>query len=470
MMIKKKFDDLLKDVEQKVYPDAKHNKLSCLVHLYHIKCLNGWSNKSFSMLLEFLHDLLPEGNILPKKNYQVKKIMAKLGLGYEKIHACINGCMLFWKDTEKDQSCSVCGASRWKPIPTEDNEDDNSEDVVTPKKNKAMNILRWFPLKPRLQRLFMSSKTATLMKWHHMERVRDGKLRHPADALAWKHFDERYPGFASDPRNVRLGLASDGFNPYSTMSVSYSIWPVFVIPYNLPPWYIMKQPNFILSLIIPGPKGPGNKIDVYMQPLINELKDLWDSGIETFDSSVNENFCMKAALLSTISDFPGYANLSGWSTKGEYACPLCAFDKTSKWLDHGRKWCYMGHRKWLQADHHSRRDTRSFDGHVELGYPPIPLSGDAVLDQLQGVDFLVESVETGPWKKKSIFFKLPYWKNLLLRHNLDVMHIEKNVCDNIVGTLLGQVGKTKDNLNARLDFKKNGYTRGASPKESSSEQ
>ena len=127
------------------------------------------------------------------------------------------------------------------------------------------------------------------------------------------------------------------------MNVSYSIWPVFVIPYNLPPWYVMKQPNFILSLIIPGPKGHGNKIDVYMHPLIEELQKLWDVSVVTFDASMNENFQMKVAVLSIISDFPGYANLSGWSTKGEYACPLCAFDKTSRWLDHGRKWCYMGH-------------------------------------------------------------------------------------------------------------------------------
>ena len=48
-------------------------------------------------------------------------------------------------------------------------------------------------------------------------------------------------------------------------------------------------------------------------------------------------------------------------------------------------------------------------------------------------------------KKKSIFFQLPYWKMLLLRHNLDVMHIEKNVCDSIIGTLLNIEGKTKDN-------------------------
>ena len=55
--------------------------------------------------------------------------------------------------------------------------------------------------------------------------------------------------------------------------------------------------------------------------------------------------------------------------------------------------------------------------------------------------------------KKSIFFELPYWVNNLLHHNLDVMHIEKNVCDNVVYTLLNQGKKSKDNLKARKDLK-----------------
>ena len=49
------------------------------------------------------------------------------------------------------------------------------------------------------------------------------------------------------------------------------------------------------------------------------------------------------------------------------------------------------------------------------------------------------------WKKKSIFFQLSYWKTLILRHNLDVMHIEKNICDSTIGTLLSIYGKSKDN-------------------------
>ena len=56
------------------------------------------------------------------------------------------------------------------------------------------------------------------------------------------------------------------------------------------------------------------------------------------------------------------------------------------------------------------------------------------------------------WKKKFIFFDLEYWKYLHVRHNLDVMHIEKNVCESIIGTLLNILGKTKDGLNSRLDL------------------
>ena len=57
------------------------------------------------------------------------------------------------------------------------------------------------------------------------------------------------------------------------------------------------------------------------------------------------------------------------------------------------------------------------------------------------------------WKKHSIFFDLPYWRTLLLHHNLDVMHIKKNICDSVMGTILDIDKKSKDSLNARLDLK-----------------
>jgi hypothetical protein len=60
------------------------------------------------------------------------------------------------------------------------------------------------------------------------------------------------------------------------------------------------------------------------------------------------------------------------------------------------------------------------------------------------------------WTKKSIFFKLPYWSTLKLRHNLDVMHIEKNICDSVLGTLMNIDGKTKDIYKARLNLREMG--------------
>ncbi|XP_026393683.1 uncharacterized protein LOC113288780 [Papaver somniferum] len=62
------------------------------------------------------------------------------------------------------------------------------------------------------------------------------------------------------------------------------------------------------------------------------------------------------------------------------------------------------------------------------------------------------SKEELSWTKKSIFYELPYWKHLKIIHKIDVMHVEKNICDNIVGTMLGIDGKNKDTEKARLDF------------------
>lgn len=460
------FYKLVKDSEQELYPGCKKfSKLSFIVRLFHLKCLNGWTNNSFTMLLTLLKEAFPKGETLPNSYYEAKKIINDLGLGYKKIDACPNDCQLYYKETKDSISCAICGASRWKS--TEKNVEYDTSTSTKKAKNISAKVLRYFPLKPRLQRMFMSSKTASLMRWHQEGRTRDGVMRHPADSPAWKTFDFEHPEFSSDPRNVRLGLASDGFNPFRSMSTSHSTWPVILIPYNLPPWLCMKQPNFILSLLIPGPNAPGNDIDIYLQPLIDELNDLWQNGVCTFDASMKQNFQMHAALLWTISDFPAYANLSGWSTKGRLACPSCNVDTDSYYLKYGRKFCYMGHRRFLEKNHKFRHDMLSFNGNQEFRDSPIPLSGFKIVEQLQNVENVFgknrnsdkrkrkrgkEIIQSYNWKKKSIFFSLPYWEKLLIRHNLDVMHIEKNVCDNELWTLLNVEGRTKDNVKSRLDL------------------
>jgi hypothetical protein len=125
-------------------------------------------------------------------------------------------------------------------------------------------VLWYFPIKKRLQRLFLCSKTASLTRWHDEERTRDDVLRHPVDSPLWKDLDLKHPKFAKDSRNIRLAFATDGFNPYRTQSISYSIWPGICIPYNFLPSMCMKQSNFILSLLIPRKHAPGSDMDVFL--------------------------------------------------------------------------------------------------------------------------------------------------------------------------------------------------------------
>ncbi|XP_042958053.1 uncharacterized protein LOC122293566 [Carya illinoinensis] len=305
------------------------------------------------------------------------------------------------------------------------------------------------------------------MRWHKEQRVTDNtSMRHPADSESWKTFDQAHPRFARDARNVRLGLASDGFNPFNNLAKPYSIWPVILVPYNLPPWLCMKDMFFRTSLIIPGPKSLGNDIDVYLQPLIDELLELWSHGIPTYDASTKEMFMLHAALLWTINDFPAYGNLSGWSTKGKMACPSCNAQTDSNWLKYGRKHCYMGHRRLLPRDHIWRTRKGLFNGKEDLRMPPTMVEGVDLLTQLQMLGDIQfgkscrkrkRTAEELNWTKKSIFFKLPYWSTLRLRHNLDVMHIEKNISENILGTLMNIPGKTKDNINSRRDLEILGF-------------
>ena len=91
----------------------------------------------------------------------------------------------------------------------------------------------------------------------------------------------------------------------------------------------MKMSYFMLSPLILSPTSLGNDIDVYLQPLVEELKEFWDVGVETFDVPSKKSYQMHAALLWTINDFLAYGDISSWSTKGAFACPLCNHDSQS---------------------------------------------------------------------------------------------------------------------------------------------
>nr|GEX57581.1 hypothetical protein [Tanacetum cinerariifolium] len=258
------------------------------------------------------------------------------------------------------------------------------KDSNTPGKKVPKKVLRYFSIIPRLQCLCKSSHTAKEMIWHATRKCTGpGKMQHPVDGRAWKKFDTKYLDFAKEPRNVRLGLAADGFNPFGNLSQAYSMWQVILITYNLPLWLCMKESSFMLTLLIPSPKSPGKDIDVYLRPLIKDLKR---SSLEFNGKTDNRDPPKEFGREEILAQLD--------------RLPTCV---------KGKHPSYGGVK--------IKRDV-----HVELN-----------------------------WTKRSNFYELEYWSFLLLRHNLDIMNIEKNVLEAILNTLLMN-DKSNDTTKERQDL------------------
>ncbi|GJT65784.1 hypothetical protein Tco_1017264 [Tanacetum coccineum] len=179
---------------------------------------------------------------------------------------------------------------------------------------------------------------------------------------------------------------------------------------------------------------------------------------------------MRAMVLWTINDFPARSSLSGWSGQGYKACPTCNEDTPSVRVL--SKTAYVGHRRFLKKPHKWRRSLE-FNGQTDNTDPPKEFGRDVILAQLDRLPTRVKGkhpshggvkikrnvhVELN-WTKRSIFYELEYWSFLSLRHNLDIMHIEKNVLEAILNTLLMN-DKSKDTAKARQDLQMLGIRSG----------
>lgn len=442
-----KYQRLIAKAKTPLYDGSNKTVLDAILKGMQIKVRNGWSDTSFDEHLSHTKELLPMGNNLPETYREVKKILKNIGMGYKTIHACEYGCVLFYKEFEDCITCPICSEPRYE---------DGSK---VPKK-----VVKYFPLTPRLQRLYMSPLVAKEMRWHANRDDKDDYMRHPSDGEAWNDFNEEFPDFSREIRNVRLGLATDGFNPFGVAGLSHSTWPIVVVPYNLPPSMCMKKEFNILAMLICGPNSPRKCLNVFMRPLIDELKMLWNTGVVTFDRHDGSLFRMKAAVIWTISDFPGLGMLGGLKTKGYKACPICLDGVDAEYC--ARRIAYQGHRRWLEVSHPWRKAADRFDGTIESRCPPSMLTGAETLALIDSHTFPIQSLhpkfnvtrstERLCWTHKSIFYELPYWKSLKQPYSLDVMHIEKNVFSNIIGTILDIKGKSKD---AREGLVKQGVRR-----------
>ena len=123
---------------------------------------------------------------------------------------------------------------------------------------------------------------------------------------------------------------------------------------------------------------------------------------------------------------------------------------------------YLGHRRFLPTKHALRKKGKHFKGEADHRKKHVLRTGDEILDMVKDLPEQVifgkgageKSVPNDAeghapmWKKKSIFWDLPYWKHLEVRSAIDMMHVTKNLCVNLLG-FLGVYGKTKDTPEAR---------------------
>nr|GEV68942.1 hypothetical protein [Tanacetum cinerariifolium] len=165
---------------------------------------------------------------------------------------------------------------------------------------------------------------------------------------------------------------------------------------------------------------PGNDIDVYLRPIIDDMINLWETGIEIYDAYKKERFQLFAMIYCIINDFPAYGNLSGYGTKGEKACPVCENGTHYRWLTNCRKTIYMGHRRALHKHHSYRKKENLFNGTLEDRSMPKLMDGYATLSQVTDLN-------------------ITFGKKLKLLLNL-------------VGLLLNILGNTKDGVNAQKDM------------------
>ncbi|XP_075101214.1 uncharacterized protein LOC142176778 [Nicotiana tabacum] len=176
--------NMLKASEQEIWPRNPHghSQLSVVARLLNLKAKHCFPEKLYDELCQFISELMPSDNIMPDSFYSTKKLMRGLGLPVEKIDCCKNGCMIYWREDRELVNCKFCAHPRFKRSKYQQSKE---------KTNISYKKMYYFPLTPRLQRLYASNVIAKHMRWH-FEHETDGVMRHHSDSPAWKNFHQTH--------------------------------------------------------------------------------------------------------------------------------------------------------------------------------------------------------------------------------------------------------------------------------------
>jgi hypothetical protein len=143
----------------------------------------------------------------------------------------------------------------------------------------------WYiPVINHLNCVFSNPRDVGPVRWHYEKsRKNDEEIQHPVDGTRWKHFDLQYKPFGSESRNIMLALTPDGMNPFGENRTVHSTWLVILTMYNLPTWLCHKRKYLMLSILIQGLKQASIDIDVFREPLMEDMAKLWNEGVSMWD-------------------------------------------------------------------------------------------------------------------------------------------------------------------------------------------
>ena len=259
------YDKIESDSKKPLYSGCTtFTRLSTMLAFVNIKARFVWSHKSFTELLVLLKKMLPEENTLPKNHYEVKKILCPMGMEYQKIHACLNDFILYKNKFAEMCKRHTCGVPRYKL------KDDECSNDATTNNSRPTDVCWYLPIIWRFKRLFDNGHDAKNLTCHEDDRKSDGLLWHLADSLLWKQLIVCIHILGTSQETQGLAL---------------------------------------LCMMIVGPRKPGNDIDVYLTPLIEDLRKLWEDRVDVWDGNRQHTFKLRVMVFYIINDFPAYENL-----------------------------------------------------------------------------------------------------------------------------------------------------------------
>jgi hypothetical protein len=157
-------------------------------------------------------------------------------------------------------------------------------------------------------------------------------------------------------------------NPFDKNKTVHNTWPIILTMYNIPTWLCHKRKYLMLSILIQGLKQASIDIDVFMEPLMEDMVNLLNDGVYIWDQYQQEYFMLKTIIFVCIHDVPWCFIVSG-KTKGKDGCPVYVDVTASVNLPSSEKLVFMQHRQFLEGRYMYHKIKRHFDNTVEKIVP-----------------------------------------------------------------------------------------------------